>query len=124
MSRIKASGSDIEKRLGSLLWKNGYRYRKQYNIVGKPDFVFVKNKIAIFCDSSFWHGYKFGKTNRHKFKSNRRFWENKIKRNIKRDIFVNKELKKLGWKVARFWDFQIMNNGEKCLKKINLLAEK
>jgi len=44
--------------LGKALWRAGIRYRKQYPIFGKPDFVVVGRRIAIFCDSEFWHGYR------------------------------------------------------------------
>jgi len=119
MSRIRSSGSEIEKILGHSLWQNGFRYRKQYKkLTGKPDFVLVKYKIAVFCDSSFWHGYKNMSTNLHDFKTNKYFWITKIKRNIERDKEVNRELKRMGWTVFRFWDFQIKHSPEKCTQKI------
>jgi DNA mismatch endonuclease, patch repair protein len=119
MSRIKSSGSKIEKKLAKALWSEGLRYRKQYKkIKGKPDFVLVKYKIAIFCDSAFWHGYKEMTTSLHDFKSNTDFWIAKIKRNIERDKEVNKMLKKTGWKTFRFWDFQIKNDIEKCVQNV------
>lgn len=60
MSRVRSSGSVIERTLGKALWAAGIRYRKQYRKVpGKPDFALVSKKIAIFCDSSFWHGRGF-----------------------------------------------------------------
>ena len=124
MSRIKSSGSEIEIILGKLMWSNGFRYRKQYKkLPGKPDFVLVKYRIAIFCDSSFWHGYKNMSTKLHHFKTNRDFWVPKIKRNIQRDKEVNRAIKKMGWRVIRFWDFQIKKSLDKCLKKISLKVE-
>lgn len=122
MSAIKSKGTKIEKILGAALWFNGFRYRKQYKkIIGKPDFVLVSKKIAIFCDSSFWHGYKNMETKRHSFKSNYDFWENKIRKNIERDELVNRTLLDQGWTVVRFWDFQIIKDVNECieiLKKI------
>lgn len=118
MSRIHSSDTKIEIILGKALWKAGFRYRKQCNIFGKPDFVLKKEKIAIFCDSSFWHGYMNMKTKRHNFKSNKAFWINKIKNNIERDKKVNHQLKNEGWIVIRFWDFQIINSSKKCILKI------
>ena len=57
MSRVRSSGSMIEKELGKALWALGLRYRKQYSkIAGKPDFAIVFVRIAVFCDSTFWHG--------------------------------------------------------------------
>ena len=57
MRAIKSKGSKIEILLGKELWKNGLRYRKNdKSVFGKPDFVFKGLKIAVFCDSEFWHG--------------------------------------------------------------------
>lgn len=95
MSRVKAKDTSIEKSLGKALWAAGLRYRKHYKkLIGTPDFVLPKYKIAIFCDSAFWHGYKNMTTKRHKFKSNVAFWAQKIKRNIQKDKKVNKQLRK------------------------------
>jgi DNA mismatch endonuclease (patch repair protein) len=119
MSRVRSSGSKIENILGKALWNAGLRYRKQYKkIPGKPDFVLVSKKIAIFCDSTFWHGYKNMSTKVHDFKSNKDFWMNKISKNIQRDKIVNKNLKNMGWQVLRFWDFQIEKNVKKCIDKV------
>lgn len=84
----------------------GYRYRiHDKTVFGKPDIVFRKQKVAIFCDSEFWHGKKY--LNGEQFKTNASFWEAKIKRNIERDKEVNERLKSEGWTVLRFWDRDI-----------------
>ena len=118
MSRIRSKNTGIEKLLGKALWKKGIRYRKHYKIIGTPDFALPKFKIAIFCDSSFWHGYKNMTTKIHSFKSNKEFWQNKIENNIERDKEVNSELKKQEWTVLRFWDFQIKENLSDCVDKV------
>ena len=119
MSRIRSNGTAIEKKLGKAIWTAGLRYRKNYKKVkGKPDFVITKHQVVIFCDSSFWHGYKNMTTKRHNFKSNEEFWVNKILRNIKRDKEVNRILRREGWKVFRFWDFQIQKDVNKCVEKV------
>ena len=56
MSSIRSHDTKPEKMLGQALWKLGLRHRKHYKIKGKPDFVFVKAKLAVFCDGDFWHG--------------------------------------------------------------------
>ena len=117
MSRIRSKGTRIEKILSSALRKARIRFRQQIPLIGKPDFL-VGRKVAVFCDSAFWHGYKKMETSRHDFKRNRTFWRNKIAKNIERDKNVNKELRDRGWKVVRFWDFQIIKDTEKCIKKI------
>jgi len=88
------------------------------NIIGKPDFLWKDKKVAVFCDSSFWHGYRRMTTQRHRFKSNKKFWVKKILRNMERDREVNRLLRKQGWKVLRFWDFQIEGDAAKCISRI------
>lgn len=118
MSRIKSKGTRIEKILSSALRKAKIRFKQQVPLIGKPDFVVAERKVVVFCDSAFWHGYKGMETSRHDFKRNRIFWKAKISKNIERDKKVNKELRYNGWKVVRFWDFQIIKDTEKCIKKI------
>lgn len=118
MSRVKNAGSKIERTLGKALWATGIRYRKQYKkLPGKPDFVIVCAKVAIFCDSVFWHGYGWPAA-AQKIKSNREFWIPKIKRNIVRDEVVNQSLAELGWIVLRFWDHEILKNTAACVDKV------
>lgn len=120
MSRIKSKGTKIEKIFAKALKRKGIKYRGNVkNVYGKPDFVLVGTKIAIFCDSAFWHGYKRMKTKRHVFKSNKKFWRDKITRNIARDYEVNRYLKRHGWIVLRFWDFNINRNIDKCMTKVS-----
>lgn len=58
MKAIKNKDTKIEVILRKALWTKGLRYRKNCkDIYGKPDIAFKKQKIAIFCDSRFWHGY-------------------------------------------------------------------
>lgn len=124
MSRVKSSGSVIECKLGKAMWAAGIRYRKQYRrLVGRPDFVVVWAKVAIFCDSSFWHGRDWPES-AEQIKSNRGFWLKKIKGNIARDDAVNRSLSDLGWKVIRFWDSDILGNVDKCVIKVNKVLDK
>lgn len=120
--KIRSSGSQIELLLAKAMWKQGLRYRKQCkDIFGKPDFCFRKKKIAIFCDSDFWHGKKY--LNGQKFKTNVDFWEKKIKRNIERDKEVNAKLKSEGWKIVRFTEKEILKNLDECINKIKKINE-
>lgn len=117
MSRIRSKNTQLERKLEEILKKTGLHYQKYYNIVGKPDFALPEFKIALFADSHFWHGYRWNETKKT-IKTNKDFWINKIERNIERDREVNDALKKLGWKVIRFWEHQIVNNAEGCFTKI------
>ena len=56
MKAVKSKGSKIENILAKAMWSRGIRYRKNVkDVFGKPDFAIKKYKIAIFCDSEFWH---------------------------------------------------------------------
>ena len=118
MSHIRSKGSVIERALGKILRKSGFKYKKNYSkLIGKPDFVLEKKRIAIFCDSEFWHG-KNWKIAKKEIKSNRSFWYPKIERNIARDKEVNRALRKSGWKVVRFWGKDIKDRPNFCIEKI------
>lgn len=118
MSRVKSSGTQIEQLMAASLRRNRLKFTRFTHLFGNPDFVLTDKKATIFCDSSFWHGYKFLKTPRHHFKTNKKFWVAKISGNIRRDRLVNRTLKKQGWKVVRFWDFQIKKDINKCVAKL------
>ena len=115
---MPAFGTQIELVLGSALWAAGVRYRKQYRkLPGRPDFAVPKAKLAIFCDSSFWHGRGWPRA-AEAFRTNREFWLPKIERNIRRDAEVNRLLKGAGWTVLRFWDDQILKCTETCVNLV------
>lgn len=120
MSKIKNKDTSIEIRLRKALWKEGIHYRKNYgNLLGKPDIVLTKYKIAIFCDSEFFHGkdWEILKPTLERGK-NSQFWINKIGRNIQRDDEINKKLNFMGWTVIRFWGKDIMKNTETCVQVV------
>lgn len=118
MRHVKNKDSEIEKALRKELWARGLRYRKNVNkIFGKPDIVFIGKKIAVFCDSEFWHGYDWDHKNQE-IKSRREFWVPKIERNMQRDVEVTQTLEKDGWLVLRFWGKEIKSNCQACADKI------
>lgn len=118
MSQVKAKGSKIEKLMASELRKRKIKFRGNVRVVeGKPDFVIKGHKVAIFCDSHFWHGYSW-KNRKLDHKSNKKFWLKKIERNMARDREVNKILRKQGWKVFRFWEHQILKHPDRCIERV------
>lgn len=118
MQHIRNKDSDIEIILRKELWRRGLRYRKNVkNIIGCPDIAFRAIKIAVFCDSEFWHGHDW-ENRKFDIKSNREFWINKIERNIMRDKEVNKSLESDGWIVLRFWGKDIKKNLSECADTI------
>ena len=114
MQQIKHKTSKIEILLRKELWSRGLRYRKNVNrIYGKPDIVFIGKKIAVFCDSEFWHGYNWEERKKD-FKSHQEFWIPKIERNMERDAEVTARLESEGWTVIRFWGNEIKKNTAQC----------
>ena len=79
-------------------------WRRNYDLQGKPDFVFPKDKVIVFVDGCFWHGHTCLKP-RDSLKKG--FWKEKIERNKERDKLVCKSLRKEGWKVVRVWECEI-----------------
>lgn len=121
MRHIKSQDTEIELILRKALWHHGYRYRKNYKkLPGKPDIAMTKYKIAIFCDSEFFHGKKWDEQKERLKKSNNsKYWINKISNNMERDIKIDKELASLGWRVLRFWGKDIKKNVAECIKTID-----
>lgn len=120
MQNIRNKDTKIELQLRKALWLRGYRYRKNYNkIPGKPDIAITKHKLAIFCDSEFFHGKDWDalKAQLQRGK-NSDFWIRKISRNMERDEEVNEALNALGWKVLRFWGKDIIKDLDGCIRII------
>ena len=120
MQNIRSSNTKIEVLLRKALWHKGYRYRKNYKrLPGKPDIAFTKYKIAVFCDSEFFHGKDWEVLKPRLEKSNNsEFWISKISRNRERDDEVNKQLLFQGWTVIRFWGEDIKKNLDECVRVI------
>lgn len=120
MKNIKNKDTGIEVTLRKALWNKGYRYRKNdKRLPGKPDIVLTKYKIAIFCDSEFFHGkdWEVLKPQLERGK-NADFWIEKISKNQQRDEEVNQQLQYLGWTVIRFWGKDITKHTDECVQVI------
>jgi len=114
MQAVKNKDSKIEVMLRKELWKRGLRYQKNSKkVFGKPDIVFIGKKVAVFCDSEFWHGYDW-ENRKNDIKSRREFWIPKIERTIQRDREVTERLQSEGWIVLRFWGKEIKKNVSEC----------
>ncbi len=124
MQAIRSKDTTIELRLRKALWERGVRYRKNYKkLIGKPDIAITKYKIAVFCDSEYWHGYDW-ENRSQRIKSNRDYWVPKIERNMERDREVTAALQNEGWLVLRFWEWQIRKHLEDCVNEVINSIEK
>lgn len=120
MSKIRGKDTKIEIALRKALWNKGYRYRKNYKeLPGTPDIAFTQYKLAIFCDSEFFHGKDWDilKQKLEKGK-NPDYWVKKIQRNIDRDKEKDQELLSIGWTVIHFWGEEILKHTDECVQVI------
>lgn len=89
-------------------------WRRSVNLPGKPDFVFRREKLAVFLDGCFWHGcprcYR-------RPRSNCEYWDAKVERNKRRDRYVNQQLRSQGWSVLRFWAHSLVSSSE-CVARL------
>ena len=127
----RSKDTSIEVLLRKTLWHKGYRYRKNYKkLPGSPDIALTKQKIAIFCDSEFFHGKDWeDKRQRLQKGTNPEFWISKIERNMQRDHENDQKLNALGWTVIHFWGDEIKKSPDECVRVIeeaifeNLIAK-
>lgn len=115
MSNIKGKNTKPELKLRKALWSKGYRYRLHASLLGRPDIIFPRQKLAIFVDGCFWHGCPVHGTSP---KTNAEFWENKIKGNVERDRKITGQLTSDGWMVMRFWEHEINKNLDNIVENI------
>ena len=121
MSSIPSKNTEPELMLRKALWKDNLRYRANYKkLPGKPDIVFTKYHVVVFCDGDFWHGHNWAirglSSLDEELAGYSDFWRTKILRNIERDAEVNQKLKEKGRTVVRLWESDIRANLENCVK--------
>ena len=120
MSRIRSRGnSSTEDRLIQIMRRYGIKgWRRKSKLPGRPDFVFHRQKLVVFVDGDFWHG---NPKNFRLPKSNVKYWEKKIYGNRARDKQINRQLRRLGWKVVRVWESSLADE-EAVAARIRLHA--
>ena len=118
MSAIRSTGGNTEVALRSILHRRGLRFRKNYaKLMGTPDIVFPRARVAVFIDGDYWHArvlrergpealYARIKT------ANRNYWIEKFTKRVKRDDEVTGALKQDGWTVLRFWESDVRGDLE------------
>jgi len=111
MSKVRSKGNkSTELRLIKLFKENGIAgWRRNYSIKGRPDFVFIKQRVAVFIDGCFWHGHDCRNT---RPSDNAEYWQKKRERNMKRDIEITELFEKRGWRVLRIWECELKKSNE------------
>jgi DNA mismatch endonuclease (patch repair protein) len=108
----KKTDTRCEVMMRRALWAAGCRYRKNVKeLPGRPDMVFPRARIAVFCDGDFWHGRDWESRQRKLSQgTNSEYWLAKIQRNMERDRQNDRQLQEMGWTVLRFWESQIRSD--------------
>ena len=97
-------GSTSPQRGEGVRRRNHQPSTRTYQLAVRPDFVFRKQRTAVFVDGCFWHGCPRHATQP---RSNRAFWRQKFSRNKKRDALVTRTLRRAGWRVLRVWEHEL-----------------
>lgn len=121
MSSVRSRGNaTTEQRLAGLLRTAHLSgWRRHQPLLGRPDFIWRRQKVAVFVDGCFWHGHECGRNLTPK--TNAHLWREKIRRNKNRDRRVTRKLRQLGWKVCRIWECDLAANPQRCVDKVRLL---
>ena len=89
---------EVFKELGITGW------RRNYTVIGHPDFVFLNKRVAVFVDGCFWHGHNCRNT---RPATNSEYWNRKRERNRLHDEEITKRFKSRGWSVIRIWECEL-----------------
>jgi len=120
LARSRAKDTKCECTLRSALWRKGLRFRKNVaTLPGRPDIVFREKHVVVFCDGDFWHGRKWAQRRQKLLNgANHTYWVKKIRTNIDRDKRHNRQLRKLGWKVIRLWEKDILADVDAAVNRV------
>ena len=96
-------------------------WRRNYNVKGHPDFVFLKQRVAVFVDGCFWHGHDCRNT---RPEDNKEYWDKKRHINMKHDKEITDLFETRGWRVVRLWECELKKkNEEELINKLSLLQK-
>ena len=115
MSRVRQKDTGIERIIRSRLHLEGLRFRKNVKeLPGAPDIVFPKQKLVVFVDGDFWHGYDLPRLRGRVSQ----YWIDKISRTVERDERNVSQLEELGWNVVRVWGHEVERDLDGVIRKI------
>ena len=116
MKRVRPKGNkstelkliEIFESLGVVGW------RRNYQVIGHPDFVFLDRKVAVFVDGCFWHGHDCRNT---RPANNAEYWAKKRARNIEHDKAITERFERRGWAVIRIWECELKKKNQDILER-------
>jgi DNA mismatch endonuclease (patch repair protein) len=118
MKRVRRERTTDEKLLYAALKRLKLRLRRNVKTLpGKPDLVVQGSRLSIFVDGDFWHGREWFK-HRRAPKANRKFWIDRFESNKRRDVRVDRHLRRLGWAVVRVWGSAVRRDADKVAHQI------
>lgn len=120
MKKNKAQGGLAESLLRAQLRRRGLRFDvRPRTLPGKPDIVFRRERLCVFCDGDFWHGRRWQVLrNQLAMGENAEYWTAKIASNRRRDRAQGRALRKLGWRVVRLWETDVLSRPEGAVGKV------
>ncbi len=121
MTRVRSTGNKSTESavIAAFRTRHISGWRRQYPTTGTPDFCFPKHKIAVFVDGCFWHGCP---KHCRMPATNRKYWNQKIARNVQHDTIVGHTLRKKGWKVIRILEHEL-HGGTGLARKMKRIKE-
>jgi DNA mismatch endonuclease (patch repair protein) len=121
MARIKGRNTGPEQAIAAALAARGLAWEGHTrDLPGRPDFVFREEKVAVFVEGDFWHGWRFPQW-RDKLSEK---WEAKIDGNRRRDVRNHGLLRRSGWRVVRLWEHQVSTDINACVSRVVRLLDK
>ncbi len=115
MKAVKLSGGPLEKRMQAELRRSGLKFATNCKgLPGTPDIVFRKQRVAVFVDGDFWHGWRLPSWE-HKLTD---FWRKKLRANRSRDQRNFRRLRAADWNVVRLWEHQVLSDVSRCVDRI------
>ena len=121
MQQNRSAGTKAEILVERQLKKLGLRGKLNVpELPGRPDLVFHRARVAVFCDGDFWHGRNWSTLRQQlSHRVNSSYWLAKISYNIERDAQQRRALRKLGWKVLQFWETDILESPQRVAGRIH-----
>lgn len=115
MSRVRNRDTAPEQALRSALHRRGFRFRKHVRTLpGSPDLVFTRQRVCVFIDGDFWHGFRFPTWQA----AIPPFWQAKIAQNRARDARNFRRLRENGWIVLRIWSHTIKGDLDRAERRV------
>nr|WP_315438106.1 very short patch repair endonuclease [uncultured Pseudomonas sp.] len=109
MSKIRGKNTKPEMVVRSLCHEMGFRFRlHRRDLPGTPDLVFPKHGMCMFVHGCFWHRHPECKY-AYMPKSRVVFWQNKLAKNVERDLKTQQALINMGWRVVTIWECHTKN---------------